>query len=221
MNRYLSIGALVIGTLLVASSTLSSEAAASESATQTEQIFESTAKKLSKKKPTKQKAPAKKASTTNKSTAPSKSVNPSKTTAPAKNSTYDKAETVRENVVVKKKVEPIPTTPVELTRTFEAVEQPASFPGGQGQLMAWLSNHLRYPEEAQKNGTQGKVIVKFVVEKDGSITNAQVVRSVSADLDAEALRVMKQMPKWNPGKNNGTTVRSYFVLPFNFKLQND
>ena len=103
---------------------------------------------------------------------------------------------------------------------FVAVEQQAEFPGGQGALMKWLSQNVRYPETAQQNDVQGRVIVKFVVEKDGSIGTATILKGVDKDLDREALRVVKKMPKWQPGKNNGVAVRSYFNLPVVFKLQN-
>lgn len=99
------------------------------------------------------------------------------------------------------------------------VEVCASFPGGMSALMAWLSNNVRYPESAQKTGTQGKVVVNFIVEKDGSISSANIAKSVSVDLDREALRVVNKMPKWNPGTNKGVPVRSYFNLPVNFRLQ--
>lgn len=103
---------------------------------------------------------------------------------------------------------------------YTAVEQPAEFPGGQSALMTFLSNNIRYPEAAQQNGISGRVIVKFVVEKDGSISSASVVKGVDRDLDAEALRVVRRMPKWKPGKNSGQPVRSYFTLPVTFKLSN-
>lgn len=103
---------------------------------------------------------------------------------------------------------------------FVAVEQQAEFPGGQAAMMKWLGNNIRYPESAQQNDIQGKVIVKFVVEKDGSIGNVVVVKGVDKDLDREAVRVVKKMPKWQPGKNNGVPVRSYFNLPVTFRLQN-
>lgn len=122
-------------------------------------------------------------------------------------------------VQVVEEVKPEPKAP-EPEKIFEAVEQQASFPGGQGALMKWLSSNLRYPELAQQNNVQGKVIVKFTVEKDGSITNPTVVRGVDKDLDREAIRVVKKMPRWTPGKNNGAAVRSYFTLPVTFKLQN-
>lgn len=103
---------------------------------------------------------------------------------------------------------------------YTAVEQPAEFPGGQSALMTFLSNNIRYPEAAQQNGISGRVIVKFVVEKDGSISSASVVKGVDKDLDAEAVRVVRRMPKWKPGKNSGQPVRSYFTLPVSFKLSN-
>lgn len=127
----------------------------------------------------------------------------------------DKFKAVQEQVVVK---EPEPQVKKE-EEIFVAVEQQAEFPGGQAALMKWLSNNIRYPEAAQQNDIQGRVIVKFVVEKDGSIGAASIVKGVDKDLDREALRVVKKMPKWQPGKNNGVAVRSYFNLPVTFKLQ--
>ncbi len=128
----------------------------------------------------------------------------------------DKFKAVQEQVVVK---EPEPEKPKE-EEIFVAVEQMAEFPGGQAALMKWLSSNIRYPEAAQQNDIQGRVIVKFVVEKDGSIGQATILKGVDKDLDREALRVVKKMPKWQPGKNNGVAVRSYFNLPVTFKLQN-
>ena len=122
----------------------------------------------------------------------------------------DKFKAVTEQVVVK---EPVPVKE-EKKEEFEGVlrvvdeEQPAEFPGGQAALMKWLSQNIRYPEAAQQNDIQGRVIVKFVVEKDGSIGQASIVKGVDKDLDREALRVVKKMPKWQPGKNNGVAVRS-------------
>lgn len=128
----------------------------------------------------------------------------------------DKFKAVQEQVIVK---EPEPEKPKE-EEIFVAVEQMAEFPGGQAALMKWLGQNIRYPEAAQQNDIQGRVIVKFVVEKDGSIGQVTVVKGVDKDLDREAIRVVKKMPKWQPGKNNGVAVRSYFNLPVTFKLQN-
>lgn len=113
---------------------------------------------------------------------------------------------------------PEPKKP-EPEKIFEAVEQQAQFPGGSGALNSWLTKNLRYPEQAQSNNIEGKVIVQFVVEKDGSISNPVIARGVDKDLDKEAIRVVKKMPKWQPGKNNGVAVRSKFTLPVVFKLQ--
>lgn len=130
----------------------------------------------------------------------------------------DKFKAVQEQVVVK---EPEPEAkPVE-EEIFVAVEQQAEFPGGLPALMKWLNNNIRYPEAAQQNDIQGKVTVQFVVEKDGSIGAVTILKGVDKDLDREAIRVVKKMPKWQPGKNNGVAVRSYFRLPVTFKLANN
>lgn len=137
----------------------------------------------------------------------------------------DRFEAVKEQVVVKPEpvVEKVEEKPVEKPKPeeiFTAVEQPPTFPGGEAAMMKWLSNNLRYPDAAQQNGISGRVIVSFVVEKDGSISQASVAKGVDKDLDAEAIRVVKKMPKWQPGKNNGQAVRTKFTLPVVFKLQN-
>ena len=102
---------------------------------------------------------------------------------------------------------------------FEVVEQNPSFPGGNDALMKWLSKNLKYPASAQDNGIQGRVMVQFVVNKDGSIVDPKVVRSIDPALDKEALRVVSAMPKWQPGKQRGKTVRVRFTLPVLFRLQ--
>lgn len=130
----------------------------------------------------------------------------------------DKFKAVQEQVVVKEP-EPEVQKPKE-EEIFVAVEQQAEFPGGMAALMKWLSNNIRYPETAQQNDIQGKVTVRFVVEKDGSIGAVNILKGVDKDLDREAIRVVKKMPKWQPGKNNGVAVRSYFNLPVQFRLQN-
>lgn len=130
----------------------------------------------------------------------------------------DKFKAVQEQVVVKEP-EPVVEKPKEET-IFVAVEQPAEFPGGPAAMMKWLNNNMRYPEAAQQNDIQGKVVVNFVVEKDGSIAQVKIAKGVDKDLDREAVRVVKKMPKWQPGKNNGVPVRSYFNLPVTFRLQN-
>lgn len=104
----------------------------------------------------------------------------------------------------------------EPEHVFSAVEEMPVF---NGDLIQWLSENVRYPETAAENAIQGRVIVQFVVEKDGRISNVTVARGVDKDLDLEAVRVVKTMPRWKPGKNGGTPVRCQYVLPVVFKLQ--
>ena len=103
-------------------------------------------------------------------------------------------------------------------RVFDVVEQMPNFPGGQNALMNFLMNTIKYPAEAEKAGKQGRVVVQFVINKDGSISDAKVVKSVDKTLDEEALRVINAMPKWTPGKQNGKDVRVKFTMPVTFKL---
>lgn len=102
---------------------------------------------------------------------------------------------------------------------FEVVEQQPAFPGGMDKLMQWLSKNLKYPASAQENGTQGRVVVQFVVNKDGSIVEPKVIKSVDPALDKEAIRVVSAMPHWQPGKQRGKPVRVRFTLPVTFRLQ--
>lgn len=129
----------------------------------------------------------------------------------------DKFRAVREQVVVVEE-NTYPNKP-EPEKIFVAVEQPAEFKGGQSALMKFISTNINYPESALQNGISGRVIVKFVIEKDGSITNATIVKGVDSDLDKEALRIIRRMPKWIPAKNNGQPVRSYYNLPVTFRTQ--
>ena len=99
------------------------------------------------------------------------------------------------------------------------VENMPDYPGGTGKLMEFLAKNLKYPESAEKNKQEGRVIVRFVIEKDGSLTDFAVARSVSPALDAEALRVAKMMPKWIPAKNKGKTVRLRYNIPIKFSLR--
>jgi len=114
--------------------------------------------------------------------------------------------------------QPEPKPEVE-NKVFDVVEQMPSFPGGNAALMKYLSENVRYPVVAQENGVQGRVVVSFVVEKDGHITDVKVVRSVDPSLDKEAARVVKSMPSWIPGKQNGSAVRVKYNVPVSFKLQ--
>jgi protein TonB len=93
------------------------------------------------------------------------------------------------------------------------------FPGGDLALRKFLANSVKYPEIAQENGVQGKVFVNFVVDTNGGISNVKVARGVDASLDKEAIRVVRSMPKWIPGKQGGQAVRVSFTVPINFVLQ--
>ena len=104
-------------------------------------------------------------------------------------------------------------------KVFDVVEQMPSFPGGPSALMQYLSSNIKYPVVAQENGVQGRVVVSFVVERDGSITDVQVARSVDPSLDREAQRVVRNMPRWIPGKQNGQAVRVKYNVPVAFRLQ--
>ena len=103
-------------------------------------------------------------------------------------------------------------------KVFGVVEQMPSFPGGQQKLMDYLAENIRYPEELAETCVQGRVIVTFVVEKDGSISDVKVAKSLDPLLDKEAVRVVSGMPKWYPGKQNGVAVRVRYVIPVTFRL---
>lgn len=108
--------------------------------------------------------------------------------------------------------------PVE-EEIFMVVEQMPEFPGGMAELMKFLSKNIKYPTIAQENGIQGRVIVQFVVNQDGSIVDPIVMRSVDPYLDKEALRVISTMPKWKPGMQRGKAVRVKYTVPVTFRLQ--
>lgn len=115
--------------------------------------------------------------------------------------------------------EPEPPKHEEENKVFDIVEQQPLFPGGPAALMKYLSENTKYPVVAQDNGVQGRVTVQFVVEKDGSISDVHVLRGVDPSLDKEAVRVVKSMPRWTPGKQNGITVRVNYRVPVLFRLQ--
>ena len=124
--------------------------------------------------------------------------------------------TLKEEVVVEKKEE----KPVEKKEEiFKSVEQMPQFPGGEAALMKYLSSHINYPPMAAENNVQGRVVVQFVVDKTGKVGEVKVVRSVDKDLDKEAIRVVKLLPKFTPGRQNGQPVRVWYTLPVQFKLQ--
>ncbi|GHT63920.1 cell envelope biogenesis protein TonB [Bacteroidia bacterium] len=103
---------------------------------------------------------------------------------------------------------------------FQHVEQMPQFPGGDAELMKWLGSNIQYPTIASEQGIQGRVTLRFVVRPDGSIDDVQVVKSLEPSCDKEAVRAVKKMPKWIPGKQNGNPVSVYYNLPVVFRLQN-
>ena len=125
-------------------------------------------------------------------------------------------KTLKDEVVVENPVEKPKEVKEEI---FKSVEQMPQFPGGDAALMKYLSSHINYPPMAAENNVQGKVILQFVVEKDGRVGEVKVARSVDKDLDKEAIRVVKSLPKFTPGRQNGQAVRVWYTLPVTFKLQ--
>ena len=103
-------------------------------------------------------------------------------------------------------------------KVYDLVDEMPSFPGGLEELYKWIDNNVQYPAVARENGIEGRVILKFIVEKDGSLRDSTVIHSVHPIVDREALRLVGQMPKWNPGKRAGVPVRVRYCLPIKFKL---
>lgn len=101
---------------------------------------------------------------------------------------------------------------------FDVVEVMPQFPGGQIAMLKYIMENIKYPEQAMKEGIQGRVAVRFIVEKDGSISDVKPILSVHPLLNKEAVRVVESMPKWTPGKQNGKPVRVRFNVPVMFKL---
>ena len=131
----------------------------------------------------------------------------------------DKKDVMREwkdEIVVEEKTE-APKVVKEVI--FRSVEQMPQFPGGDIALMKYLSSHIQYPAMAAENNVQGKVILQFVIEKDGRVGEVKLARSVDKDLDKEAIRVVKSLPKFSPGRQNGQPVRVWYTLPVSFRLQ--
>ncbi len=102
---------------------------------------------------------------------------------------------------------------------YETLDEKPSFPGGMSAFSQWVRNNMHYPKEASNNGIQGRVVIQFVIDQYGTITNIKVKRSVDPSLDKEAIRLVKSMPKWIPGKKNGKNVRTNFTMPLNFSMQ--
>lgn len=150
-----------------------------------------------------------------------------------------KIEETEKAVISKKTVEgedvvatfaPPPPPPPEITKPaglgkaveeeiFTAVEQNPEYPGGTSAMYRFIGENLKYPSAAQRANVSGKVFVKFVVEKDGSIGDVQILKGIGFGCDEEASRVIKQMPKWKPGRQNGRDVRVYYTIPINFTLE--
>ena len=107
----------------------------------------------------------------------------------------------------------------DTNKVFDVVEEMPEFVDGHIALFEYISNNIKYPVVAEENGVQGRVIVSFIVECDGSVTNAKIVKSVDPSLDKEALRVVNSMPRWTPGRQNGKPVRVNYIIPVTFKLE--
>ena len=134
-------------------------------------------------------------------------------------STIQSNEDKGEAVEIKYVPEVVEEEEVEEQQIFQVVEEMPEFPGGMAECLKFLAKNIKYPTIAQENGVQGRVIVQFVVNQDGSIVDPVVVRSVDPYLDKEALRVIQMMPKWKPGKQRGKAVRVKYTVPVTFKLQ--
>ncbi len=102
---------------------------------------------------------------------------------------------------------------------YTIVEEMPSYPGGNGAMTDYLKQNLKYPDKAKAEGIEGKVFVTFVVDKQGKVTATKILRGISPEIDAEALRVVSSMPNWNPGKQSGEAVAVQYNLPLNFTLQ--
>ena len=134
------------------------------------------------------------------------------------------AEAEAEEPAVEEKIaeEQVPNEPVpESKKVYESVEQMPEFPGGVEGLMRYLQQNVQYPPTAIKNNVQGRVIVQFIIDETGQVGDVEVVRSVSEEVDAEAVRVIKSMPKFEPGRQNGEPVAVWYTLPIAFKMQGD
>ena len=127
---------------------------------------------------------------------------------------------VEQNEVIEEYVAPeVVEDEVVEQEIFKIVEEMPSFPGGEAKLMEYVAKNVKYPQIARETGIQGRVFVNFVVEPDGSVSNVTVLRGIGGGCDEEAMRVVKNMPKWKPGKQRGKPVRVQYMLPVNFRLQ--
>ena len=130
------------------------------------------------------------------------------------NAEVDQQEVIEEYVPVEVEEEEVVEAEI-----FQIVEEMPAFPGGEAKLMEYVAKNIKYPQIARETGIQGRVFVGFVVEPDGSVSNVKVLRGIGGGCDEEAMRVVKSMPKWKPGKQRGKAVRVSYMLPVNFKLQ--
>ena len=130
------------------------------------------------------------------------------------NAEVDQAEVIEEYVPVEVEEEE-----VQEQEIFQIVEEMPAYPGGEQKLMEFIAKGIKYPQIARETGIQGRVFVGFVIEPDGSVSNVKVLRGIGGGCDEEAMRVVKSMPKWKPGKQRGKAVRVSYMLPVNFKLQ--
>lgn len=124
-------------------------------------------------------------------------------------------QSIRETIIAEAPAAPEP----EKVYTMAMVEQKPEFPGGEAAMYKWLGDHINYPAQASEEGVQGRVVVQFDVAKDGSIVNVKIARGRHPALDKEAVRLVKSMPAWQPGRNNGQPVKVTYTLPITFKLQ--
>jgi periplasmic protein TonB len=111
------------------------------------------------------------------------------------------------------------STSQQQNTVLTTVEVMPSFKGGEDKMYKWLGNNIKYPQVAKETGISGTVVISFIVEKDGTITNAEIIKAIGGGCDEEALRVIEAMPKWIPGKMKGVPVRVLFTLPIRFTLQ--
>ena len=130
------------------------------------------------------------------------------------NAEVDQTEVLEEYVPVEVEEEEVSETEV-----FTIVEEMPAYPGGDAKLYEYLGKNIKYPQIARESGIQGRVFVNFVVEPDGSVSNVKVMRGIGGGCDEEAVRVIKTMPKWKPGKQRGKAVRVTYTIPVVFKLQ--
>jgi len=127
---------------------------------------------------------------------------------------------VEQNEVIEEYVAPeVEEEEIKEEEIFIIVEEMPSFPGGEVKMMEYLAKNIKYPQMARESGIQGRVFINFVVEPDGHVSNVKVMRGIGGGCDEEAIRVVKAMPKWKPGKQRGKSVRVSYNLPVNFRLQ--